>query len=214
MNAIYRARCRLADLRGRGVYAGWPNENKAIFVHLPKTAGTSISKALGLPVFRHVPADDYLIANPKKFAQFFKFAFVRNPYDRLLSSYSFLKKGGMNSDDRQFAQTYVMFFESFEHFLIDGFASCPEIRAWIHFRPQATFICNASGGNQMDFTGRFESIAEDYAEVAARLGKCSELPVTNRSERGDYREAYTPAMIEIARRFYAIDLENFGYGFD
>ena len=207
-------RCRLADLRGRGVYAGWPNENQAIFIHLPKTAGTSISKALGLPTSRHVPAEDYFVSNPNKFARFFKFAIVRNPYDRLLSSYTFLRDGGMNPDDMQFSQAYVQPFESFEHFLIDGFTRSPETRAWVHFRPQSTFICDARGRNQMDFTGRFESIAEDYAQIAARLGKPGELPVVNRSSRGGYREAYTPVTIDIARRFYSADLETFGYGFD
>ena len=95
MNMILKMRCRLADLRGRGVYAGWPNENQAIFIHLPKTAGTSISKALGLVTSRHVPAEDYYVSNPNKFSRFFKFAFVRNPHVRLLSSHTFLRDGGI-----------------------------------------------------------------------------------------------------------------------
>jgi hypothetical protein len=214
MNVIRRMRCRLADLRGRGVYAGWSNDNQAIFIHLPKTAGTSISKALGVPYSRHISVEEYLVANPSKFARFFKFAFVRNPYDRLLSSYTFLRGGGMNANDRQFSQAHIAPFESFGHFMIDGFACSPEIRAWVHFRPQTEFICDASGRNLMDFTGRFERIAEDYAQVAARLSLPAELPITNRSYRGDYREAFTPEMVGVVQRFYSADLDTFGYGFD
>lgn len=145
MSIINQLRCRVADVRGRGVYAGWPNEHNAIFIHLPKSAGTSISRALALPSSRHVQAADYRTTNPAKFARFFKFAFVRNPYDRLLSSYAFLKRGGMNSDDALFADTHVCPYDSFEHFVIEGLARRPEIYAWVHFRPQSAFVCDAAG---------------------------------------------------------------------
>ncbi|WP_306253734.1 sulfotransferase family 2 domain-containing protein [Parvularcula sp. IMCC14364] len=214
MTALLQMRRRLADLRGRGVYAGWPNENRAIFIHLPKTAGTSVSKALDLPSSRHIPAEEYRKSNPDKFEKFFKFAFVRNPYDRLLSSYAFLRDGGMNDDDAQFARRYVQIYPSFEHFLIEGLANCVEIQAWVHFRPQVTFVCDKPGRNLMDFTGRYERLAEDYANVAAHLGRPGELPFTNNSRRGDYREVYTPTMIDVVSRLYASDLKIFGYGFE
>ena len=39
-------RARIADLRGRGVYAGYSNDNRCIFIHIPKTAGSSVGRAL------------------------------------------------------------------------------------------------------------------------------------------------------------------------
>lgn len=214
MSMIMRLRCQLADLRGRGVYAGWPNENRAIFIHLPKTAGTSVSQALGLPASRHVPAKDYIIANEAKFRKYFKFAFVRNPYDRLVSSYTFLKDGGMNNDDARFAAANVQPYESFEHFVIEGLARSLEIQSWVHFRQQITFVCDEEGRNKMDFTGRFERLDEDFAHIAKRLGKPVALPVTNKSSRGDYRSEYNQKTIEIVRRVYAADFDAFGYGLD
>lgn len=207
-------RRRIADLRGRGVYSGWPNVHKAIFIHLPKTGGSSVAKQLGQPASRHVTVQEYRLANPKKFANFFKFAFVRNPFDRLLSSYAFLKAGGMNHDDARFARRHVSPFETFEHFLTEGFTRSEETRAWIHFRTQTEFICDSDGRNLMDFTGRFEQLPQDYARVASRFGKPTDLPVTNRSDRGDYKAAYTDSMREIAERFYQSDLQTFGYSFD
>ena len=214
MNVVHQLRCRLADVRGRGVYAGWPNEHNAIFIHLPKTAGTSMSRALGLSGSRHIPAEAYRIANPKKFANFFKFAVVRNPYDRLYSSYAFLLNGGLNDDDARFAAAHVQSFESFSQFVTEGLARNPEIRDWVHFRPQTVFIYDAVGRNMLDFTGRFERLAEDYAYIAERLGKPIELPVTNRSGKGDYREAYTPAMVDVVRSLYVKDLDLLHYTFD
>jgi len=214
MSIIHQLRCRVADLRGRGVYAGWPNQHQAIFIHLPKTAGSSISKGLGLSTSRHVPAADYRKTNPAKFARFFKFAFVRNPYDRLVSSYAFLMGGGMNSDDALFAEAHVRPYDNFEHFIMEGLSHQSEIQAWVHFRPQVAFVCDAAGRNLMDFTGRFERLTADYDHISKRLGQPRDLPVTNTSRRGDYREAYTPATIDIVRRLYTSDLENFEYGFD
>lgn len=214
MNVVLNMRCKIADLRGRGVYSGWPNENRAIFVHIPKTAGTSVSKALGLICTRHVPFKDYILANPGKFSRFFKFAFVRNPYDRLLSSYAFLRAGGMNAADTRFAEIHVRPFESFEHFVTEGLARNSDIQKWVHLRPQSDFICDKQGRNMMDFTGRFEKLDKSYENIANILGKPKELTFTNPSNRGDYRDIYTQTSVDIVKRIYAGDLYNFGYKFN
>ncbi|UWR35726.1 sulfotransferase family protein (plasmid) [Sulfitobacter sp. W027] len=213
MKVIKQMRCQLADLRGRGIYAGWPDEHQAVFIHLPKTAGTSVSHALGLSASRHIPAEAYRMANPRKFAKFFKFAFVRNPYDRLLSSYAFLMNGGMNDDDARFAATHVQPFGSFSQFVIEGLACNPKIRAWVHFRPQTDFVCDPAGYHIMDFIGRFECISEDYETVAERIGVSGALPRTNRSRHGDYREAYNAESLDIVRQIYRRDLATFRYDF-
>lgn len=213
MNLICRTRCRIADIRGRGAFAGWPNDNRAIFIHLPKTAGTSVSRQLGLSTSRHVPAEIYRATNPNKFASYFKFCFVRNPFDRLVSSYAFLRQGGMNATDAYFSKQKVLPFENFEHFLVEGFARDPETRAWVHFRPQSEFVCDRFGRNLMDFTGRFERITEDYATIAGRLGKPLDLPLSNQSVRGDFRKAYSPAMLSIAQHYFADDIAAFNYDF-
>lgn len=214
MSLLRRSRRRLADVRGRGAYAGWPDANRAIFIHIPKTAGTSVSRQLGMSTSRHVPANEYRETNPQKFRDYFKFCFVRNPFDRLVSSYAFLRKGGMNANDARFADIKVKPFDNFEHFVTSGFALDPEIRRWVHFRPQTEFVCDRSGSNTMDFTGRFERISQDYASIAQRLDKPKDLPVSNKSQRGDYREEYTTRMIDIVTRFYVSDLSQFGYNFD
>src|ERR1700746_1966012 len=90
-----RWRQRLADLRGRGVYAGYPNRFRCIFIHIPKTAGSSVVEVLFGERSRHIPYFEYEQANPGKFRRYFKFSFVRNPWDRLVFSYFFLRAGWM-----------------------------------------------------------------------------------------------------------------------
>ena len=70
------------------------DEKKCIFFHIPKTAGISLVKALfGDLDWGHRDVNYYInVFDKKRFNDYFKFTFVRNPYDRLFSAYSFLKK--------------------------------------------------------------------------------------------------------------------------
>lgn len=69
---------------------------------------------------RHVPYLDYECANPRKFERFFKFAFVRNPWDRLVFTYFFLKNGGVNEMDRRFAAEHLARYDGFAAFVEAG----------------------------------------------------------------------------------------------
>ena len=69
---------------------------KCIFVHIPKTGGVSIGDALfenGSPGHRDVTR--YRKIFGRKFWSYYKFAFVRNPFTRLISTYEYLKGGGI-----------------------------------------------------------------------------------------------------------------------
>lgn len=210
---VLTLRQRIADLRGRGVYAGWPDSNQTIFIHVPKTGGSSVAAALGIGVSRHVPWTEYVRANSGKFRRYFKFAFVRNPWDRLVSSYTFLKQGGMNADDAAFAERHLARFTDFGDFVRHGLRE-DAIRRWIHFRPQTAFVCREDGSCVLDFVGRFESIRHDFGKIASRSGLAVELSLTNRSHRYDYRRYYDDDTAEGVALHYAADACAFGYRFD
>ena len=203
----------IANLRGNGYYNGGAGAFGAIFIHIPKTAGMSMSTVLGdsrwMP---HRRAVQYRQANPRKFRNFYKFSFVRNPWDRAVSSYNFLSRGGTAATRgweheilRQRSATVGDL--SFEAFIVERLAECTEE---LHFRPQHSFVCE-NGVNLMDFTGRYENLAEDFARVAGVLGIETPLPRVNASAKRDWRQYYSPELINIVGDIYAEDIELFGY---
>lgn len=206
-------RCRIADMRGRGIYKGYADEFRCIFIHIPKAAGTSVAKTLFATGSRHVRYTKYERANPKKFEQYFKFSFVRNPWDRLYSAYSFLKKGGMIDMDRVWAAEHLASYSDFGSF-VRGWVNEENIQTWVHFLPQCYFICDSEGKVMMDFVGRMENMENDFAYVADRLGCTKNLAKVNTGNNRHYSTYYDEETREIVRRVYARDIELFGYSFE
>ena len=92
-----------------------------IFIHIPKTAGISVTQALfGNYADGHTTIKNYKKKFlPQTVEKYFKFTFVRNPYDRLYSAYNFLKKGGMNAEDKQWADSNISEYNDFEDFVFN-----------------------------------------------------------------------------------------------
>jgi len=203
---------RIADLRGRGVYRGYPDEHRCVFIHIPKAAGTSLTKTLFAAPSRHLQYTEYERANPKKFKKYFKFTFVRNPYDRLFSAYTFLKKGGLNELDRCWAEQNLASFPDFESF-VHGWVTPENIWSWVHFKPQHWWVCDASFNVKVDFVGRFEQMDSDVAIVQDRLSlPVAPLPKINVTDRPQALESpYTAETRAIVAQVYQTDFDLFAY---
>ena len=138
---------------------------------------------------------------PEDFADFFKFAFVRNPFDRFVSYCAFRTR-----DDGSFARDPKAVMR---HFAI----TAPPLQHLL-FAPQHLFISGADGKLLTDYVGRVEQMQESYDEIARRIGiPTATLAKMNRTERRDYREYYDPELIDGVAKLYARDLELFGYEF-
>lgn len=137
---------------------------------------------------------------PEEFKSFFKFAFVRNPFDRFISYCAFMTrtKGHFAADPHR-VMTYFVRNPPWQHIL---------------FQPQHTVVADASGGLLADYLGRVENMQQSYDEIATRIGiPNTQLDKVNASQRRDYRDYYTPPLVDAVARLYARDLELFGYEF-
>jgi len=206
------ARCRIADFRGRGVYSDFADQYQSIFIHIPKAAGTSVTRTLFERTARHVPWQEYYRANPGKFRRYFKFAFVRNPWDRLVSTYFFLKAGGLNTMDRAWAEQHLARFAEFDTF-VRAWLTPSNAASWVHFKPQHAWICDETRHCQMDFVGRFEHLERDFQVVAKRIGCTRALVKGNRSEHRHYTDYYTAEARDRVAEVYSVDIALFGYQF-
>jgi hypothetical protein len=190
----------------------------AIFIHVPKTGGTSIATALGLEGAGHIPLSRYYAADPERLGRAFSFAIVRNPWDRLLSAYAYLSKRKQNFQFRDFrwAERYLSQFKDFEAFVL-GLKDRRVREAvldYIHFLPQVHWL-TVPGHPEVraDYVGRFEELDRSFASIADRLEIEAKLPVTRTSNHGAYQDSYTDEMAAVVGDVYGTDAVTFGYDF-
>jgi len=186
-----------------------------VFVHIPKNAGTSIRAALAAfadgqsaasreTTHETLPA---LIARHPDLRTHFKFAFVRNPWERLVSFFFYSKQ--------KLSRTFPQFqaVESVEAMLrlLDRNVS------WIcdmhAVRPQCEYVCGEDGQRLADFVGRYEHLAADFALACERAGVETVLPQTNASRHGPYTDYYNSWCRDFVAIRYGRDVSEFGYTF-
>lgn len=187
--------------------------HQCLFIHITKAAGTSVAKSLFSYLPYHYTAVEYrVIFGRRAFNKYFKFAFVRNPWDRLLSAYSYLRDGGWNEQDRRWYDENISHLRDFNSFVIEWLDS-NRLQSHLHLRPQSEFICDSRQRPLIDYLGYFESLPEDFAHIARVLNIEARLGHVNTSKRNDYRDIYSPEAIEKVYSVYRRDIENFGYDF-
>ena len=203
------------------------HQHRFVFAAIPKTGTHSVRQALrqhlsdddleqvGLFVNKRFPFEELAaikhghislqqirpFLGEQAFASYFKFAFVRNPFDRFISYCAFMTRadGAFLRNPKQ-----VM------HYILRD----ERPRQHVLFQPQHGFITDTDGSLLADHVGRVEDMQASYDAICERL----ELPgatleQVNTSRRGSYRDYYDDALIDGVAQLYRRDLELFGYGF-
>jgi len=201
-------------------------QHRFIFAAIPKTGTHAVRQALrehmgphdleqvGLFVNRKLPIPDLArighghlslqqvrpYFRPEDFQGFFKFAFVRNPFDRFISYCAFVtREGGQFEQNPKNVMRHFIDNPPWQHIL---------------FQPQHALVTDPDGTLLTDYLGRVEEMQRSYDEATRRIGIPSRpLDRVNASSRKDYRDYYDQPLIDGVAKLYARDLELFGYEF-
>jgi len=218
---------------------GWivSRKLKFIFIHIPKTAGSSI----GDPSYKkfrkgsliqylgaedeahqgHIRARELKEKLGESWDEYFKFCFVRNPWDRLVSAYLFYKQSVSS------VSSLISFTQ--EHYkkhtvLGQQINRCSDFREFcrnlntfeldLHFEPQINFITDVDSSVIVDYMGRFENLKEDLGIICDTIKiPRIELPHYRKTKRKDFRLYYDDEIKEIVRKNYQNDIDYFNYSF-
>ena len=197
-------------------YAHFFARRNVIFIHIPKAAGLSVFEALfGCESFGHYSLGFYQRhMRSAAYQKCFKMTFVRDPYERLYSVYSYLKKGGRGKPKDLQYQAALAAVDCFETFAADWLNE-QRLFEIEHLIPQSCWLKNRQGTIEMDYVGRMETLDADYAHVAHQVdAECVSLPHVNiGSARPSVpiRELFAPHMTKNINRLYKEDFEILGY---
>ncbi len=195
-----------------------------IFIHVPKSAGQSVSKRLG-GVTRGIPGHAPLFFLDEDLRRNrFAFGFVRNPWDRMVSVYAFLcSKKNKPGESLRYQQEIRE--HGFRRWLLEGAFYQQQDQLWqtpglepIQRRSQMFWL------EGCDFIGRVETVEEDFARIRDRIDLrqgwlrriwgTPEMPHKNRSQRAQYRDYYDSETRDFVAQHFEPEITRFGYEFE
>jgi len=217
------------------------HEHKFIYIHIPKTAGTSVEKRFGahnamdvrlkqdhrtvnniLGGISPFTADNMSLRNilvylnqryqgirqgvdfvsREQFDSYFKFCFVRNPWDRAYSWYRNVVRDPLHQQELGINKDIT-----FSDFLLY------HSKQWA-LRPQIDWIVDARGDVIVDYVGKFECLESDFKVICERLGvEDTSLPMTLDSGKVSYIDAYDNVLKKLIEDLYGKEIELFNYRF-
>ncbi len=180
-----------------------------IFIHINKTAGTSIIDVIGKPFRKHLTAKEIIhVIGQKKWDEAYKFAVVRNPWDKVVSQY----KHNIRVNSSNMAVTKISFKDwvgcTFGEPKDEFYYARPQM-----FFPQVEWLSNFQNKIDMNRIIRFENLAEGVNEVFETLSINAKLPHLNRTHKSSYRDFYDEQSKHIITEWFRKDILEFSYTF-
>ena len=201
--------------------------NKFIFIHIYRVAGTSITNSLESytrrPVVRwlfrklgignlipyrkwktfpsHIKARQLRSQLSREiYESFYKFAFVRNPWDWQVSLYHYMLR-----DTNHFQHKLIKTMHNFDEYI--------NWRVYNDKELQKDFIVDSNGRLIVDFVGRYENLTTDFRHVCEVLNVSVILPHLNKSSHRDYKSYYNAKTRKLVEEHFSEDIEFFNYTF-
>ena len=180
-----------------------------VFIHINKTAGTSIVDVIGKPFRKHLTVKDVIkIIGQKKWDEAYKFTVIRNPWDKVVSHYKYRVK--MNSNNM--AKKSI----EFKNWVACTYGEPKDPIYYgreLMFSPQVEWLKNNHGKIDVDKIIRFENLNEGINEVFRTLGIDSNLPHLNKTYKSNYRDFYDEESKQIITKWFHEDIQEFRYKF-
>jgi len=231
-------------------------EKKFIFIHIPKTGGSSIKNRLKknngfllrhkerflikflpdlikkslfpiqnrlIPLFPHPTANNIQKELSKQiYNNYYKFGFIRNPWDWLLSYYLYMKSFKPENSPYKLTHRQIKVLNIIEE--VKKISSFEEFIKWVAYKhkdfetnlfiPQKHFFTDEEGNIIVDYIGKFENLNEDFNYIVQHLGlKNTSLPHKNRTKHKNYREYYNDYTRKLVEEHFKEDIELFNYEF-
>lgn len=192
--------------------------HKFVFVHIPKTGGTSIKKAL-LPYYNkgQIEFDEEKVTDLNgyrphiamtnklafKFASYFKFAIVRNPWSWHASIWRFFQR----PDRFNKWITGISFHDYIEDICYRNIRSP-------YYKNQADWFYRDEEF-LVDYVGKFENLPRDFNTIINNIGvPVMSLPHYKNSGLYDYRSMYSNPLVDTIAKKHQTDIDLFGYKFE
>lgn len=195
--------------------------HKCIFIHIPRCAGGYIKKTLD-PAYKmelkkevnrrqlcHATASD-LQNLGSQFDEYYKFAMVRNPFERLVSAYIYYMKREKMQDS---FSNFVLREGQFGEALFNAGQFSPA-GILVNLRPMVDFLYDENGKILVDFVGRYESFQTDFTHIRSvlKITGARRRRHIHKTKHFRWRWYYDTRLLKIVRERYKDDFLKFGYG--
>jgi hypothetical protein len=197
----------LEDMRGETL-PDFVERTQCLFIHVPKAAGSSVAMELYGRQIGHHPVLEWKEKFPYSFKQLYTFSIVREPIDRFISAFNFLKKGGMSAADRIFSEEVLCDFSTAAELaeaLIDP-QTQKQVLGYYHFIPQFDYLRNKKWVLEVDEIIPLEELSRGLAIVGVRIGiKLNEGRINSAKQIA--RIELSAKGLEVLRYIYRDDIE-------
>lgn len=210
------------------------HKNKFVFIAINKTATTSIRTSLHdksdvnavadtqSPYYFHATAKRLKIEFKKNswdWNSYFKFSFVRNPWDRIVSAYFYRLKMVKHWNKIKPKDKYT--HDVFECFKVQ-LHSVSNFNQWLKKYAnhesvnlhQHKFLYDGDE-KLVNFVGKYENLSDDFNYVMSKVG-CEhiKLPFLNKSNRTDYKNYFDDETRKLIKKYYSKDINLFNYKYN